>query len=107
MSNKADKSSRMNDKLLVRTRDIKVVLKERVKFLPEHVGLSLSDDTSIAECLQILDYVVQLGEHIGFLIGDVLNYGEAKWREKYRQAMEQTGRAKGTLVTYASVARRI
>ena len=101
------RSEGINEKWLIATRDIKAVLKDRVKFLPDHMGLKLHDDTSIAECLQVLDYVVAVGEHVQFWIGDVLNYGEAKWGKKYHQAIEQTGRAKSTLKHYASVARRI
>src|SRR5262245_61685522 len=100
-------TEKINEKWLTPSRDIKAVLKDRGKILPDHIGLKLAEDTSIAECLQVLDWAVAFGHHIQFLIGDVINFGFAKWGDKYRQAMEQTGRAKSTLVAYASVARRI
>jgi len=100
-------SKPIGDKALTPTRDIKAVLKDRVKFLPGHTGLTLDDDTSLAECLQVLEWAVALGNHIQFLIGDVINFGFVKWGNKYQQAMEQTGRAVNTLAHYASVARRI
>jgi len=41
------------------------------------------------------------------MIGDVVNFGTAKWGEKYTAALNQTGRAYSTLRQYSEVARRI
>ena len=41
------------------------------------------------------------------MIGDVINFGNAKWGEKYKAALNQTGRARSTLKNYAWVARNI
>jgi hypothetical protein len=100
-------STRLSDKELTPARDVRQVLRERVKILPGHVGLELHDDTTLAECLQILDYTVQLHAHAQFLIGDTINFGFVKWGDKYRAAMEHTGRAYDTLRHYAETARRI
>lgn len=43
----------------------------------------------------------------GFWIGDLLNYGEAKYGEKYSQALEATPFAEKTLRNAASVANKI
>src|SRR5437660_4379553 len=74
------------------TRPIKEILRERVKILPGHIGIKLADDTPIEESLRVLDWTTTLADHVGFMIGDVLNFGEAKWGEKYTQALAQTGR---------------
>jgi len=101
-------SIKLSDKELAPTRDIKQVLRDRVKMLPGHVGLTLADETTLAECLQILGYTLELRDGVQFLIGDVINFGYVKWGEKkYRQAMEQTGRAYDTLRHYSETARRI
>jgi hypothetical protein len=100
-------TTKLSDKELLPTRDIKKLLRERVQFLPGHVGLVLSDYTTMAENLRILDWTIGLGEHVQFWIGDVLNAGHVAYGNKYAEALKRTGRAKSTLRQYASVARRI
>jgi hypothetical protein len=51
--------------------------------------------------LQLADLAIR------WWIGDWLNYGERKYDEKYAQAIEETGRAKKTLMNYAYVAKAI
>lgn len=89
------------------TRPIQAVLKDRVTFLDDYIGLKLHEDTTLPESLQIVGYMVELGEHVQFLIGDAINFGYTKWGDKYKHAMWQTGRANSTLRQYASVAQRI
>jgi hypothetical protein len=89
------------------TRPIQEILADHVTVLPGHIGLKLSDDTPIEESLRILDWTTTLSDHVGFLIGDVINYGDTKWGEKYAAALNQTGRAYTTLVTYARTAKKI
>jgi lysyl-tRNA synthetase class I len=100
-------TTKLTDKELVPTRDIKKLLRDRVQFLPGHVGLVLSDYTTMAENLQILDWTIGLGEHVQFWIGDVLNAGYVAYGNKYAEALKRTNRAHSTLRQYASVARRI
>jgi len=88
-------------------KSIEDVLKDRVTMLPGSVGLKIADDTPIEENLMILDYATTLGDHVGFMIGDVINAGEAAWGKQYDEAVIRTGRARNTLEQYASVARRI
>jgi hypothetical protein len=89
------------------TREQEDVIRDRVTVLPGHVGLKIADDTPIEESMQILDWTTQMSEHIGFCVGDVLNFGESKWGEKYAAALNRTGRSYNTLVVYARVAKRI
>jgi hypothetical protein len=90
------------------TRDIKDILADHVTVLDGHIGLKLSDDTPIEESLRVLDWTTALSEHVGFMIGDVINFGHKKWtREKYQLALNQTGRAYSTLTKYASVSAAI
>jgi hypothetical protein len=95
------------EKELKSTRDIKEVMRERVIILDAHLGLKLSPQTTPAENLQILDYVVQMGDHVQFMIGDVINDGDWRWGKKYIDAMNRTGRSYGGLRNIASIARKI
>jgi hypothetical protein len=64
-------------------------------------GLTFDHWMRIGRQLQLADLAVQ------WWIGDWLNYGEHRYGEKYSQAIEETGRAKKTLMNYAYVARAI
>jgi hypothetical protein len=88
------------------TRDIKEIVQERVTVLPGSIGVKLADDTPLEEVLRIMDWATTMSDHVGFMIGDIINFGSVKWGDKYRQAMEQTGRAYSTLAGYAETARR-
>jgi hypothetical protein len=89
------------------TRDIKEILADHVTVLPGSVGIKLSDQVPFEESLRVLDWATTLSDHVNFMIGDVLNFSNAKWGEKYTAALNQTGRARTTLWDYASVAKRI
>jgi hypothetical protein len=89
------------------TRDIKEILAERVTVLPGSIGIKLADATPIEESLRVLDWTTTLASHVGFMVGDVLAFGNAKWGEKYKAALNQTGRAYSTLKGYLETARRI
>jgi hypothetical protein len=89
------------------TRAIEDIMRERVTIHPDHIGLKIADATPIEESLRILDWATAMSDHVGFMIGDVINFGKAKWGEKYNAALIQTGRAYTTLRQYASVAERI
>jgi hypothetical protein len=71
------------------------------------VSLTLPPDLSydhwhrIGRQLQLADLALQ------WWIGDWLKFGEAKYGEKYTQALEETGRKKQTLMNYVYVARAI
>lgn len=67
--------------------------------LPER--LSFDHWERIGRQLQLADLAVQ------WWIGDWLNYGEARYGEKYSQALDEFGRKKQTLMNYAFVAKAI
>jgi hypothetical protein len=89
------------------TRSIQEILTDRVTILEGNLGLELSQDTTIEESLAVLDYTTQMSDHVGFMIGDVLNFSQTKWGDKYTVALNQTHRALSTLKGYAEASRRI
>lgn len=89
------------------TRPLADILRDHVIVLPDHIGLTLSDTIPLEEQLRVLDWTTQLSDHVGFMVGDVLNHGQHKWGDKYTAAINQTGRAKSTLKNYAWVARSV
>jgi len=50
---------------------------------------------------------LQAGRSIGWVIGDLINYAETRWGEKYKEAIELTGLDYGTLRHYTSTASRV
>lgn len=89
------------------TRTTEEVVKDRVIVKPGNIGLEIKQGTPIEESLQILDWTTMLSDHVGFMIGDVLNFGNATWGNKYTAALNQTGRGYSTLKQYAITAKRI
>jgi hypothetical protein len=89
------------------TRSIQEIMNDRVKIAPGHIGMTLDDETPIEENLAILDYTMTLSDHVGFMIGDVLNSGFVAWGDKYKHVLNQTGKAMSTLKGYSEVSRRI
>ncbi len=89
------------------TRAMHEIVQDRVQVLEGSIGLKIADETPIEESLVILDWAMQMNDHVGFMIGDVLNFGEVRWGDKYTAALNQTGRALSTLKAYSEVARRI
>jgi hypothetical protein len=89
------------------SRPIQDILADRVTVLDGSIGLKLADNTPIEEQLRVLDWATTLSDHVGFMIGDVLNFGKTKWGDKYTAALNQTGRAQSTLWAYAETARKI
>lgn len=89
------------------TRPIQEVINDRVTIAPNSIGLTMSDDTTIEESLAVLDWTTSLSDHVGFMIGDVLNHGHVQFGDKYTAALKQTGRALSTLKGYSEASRRI
>jgi len=94
-------------KIVESKRPAEAIWRERVTVLPGSVGLKIDKATPIGECLRILDYTLTLNAHVGWMIGDVTNFGKHAYGEKYQQALNQTGRAYSTLAAYAETAARI
>lgn len=88
------------------TRDIGEILAERVE-IKDNIAVTIKDETPLEECLPILDYFTNLGEHVGFMIGDVINHCQSKFGAKYDAAMAATGRSNVTLRSYVHVAKQV
>ena len=89
------------------TRNEADIVRDYVKVLPGSIGLEISDKLPLEESLKVLDWACRLNDHVGFMIGDVVNFGQHAYGEKYRQALAVTNRARSTLWGYAETARRI
>jgi hypothetical protein len=109
MKAKADAEAEANKpvELAKLTRSLDEIVQDRVTLLPDNIGIKLSEQTTIEESLAILDWATAMSDHVGFMIGDVLNFGQTKFGQKYTVALNQTGRAISTLWGYAEAARRI
>src|SRR5436305_1984979 len=54
-------------------------------------GLEAVGNPTFEDWLKCGDFIKQSARSIHFLLGDWLNYGELKWGEKYKEAIELTG----------------
>jgi hypothetical protein len=70
------------------------------------VGLFLASDTTLEEWRQIGRQIGVLYDASGWWLGDWLIYGQEKYPERYKQAIDETGLGYQTLRNYAWVARR-
>jgi hypothetical protein len=70
-------------------------------------GLELPPDLKFSDYEHVLWALGRLRDMSAWALGDAIIFGDAAYGEKYAQAIEATGRAKATLVNYASVARRV
>lgn len=89
------------------TRTIQEILNDRVTIAPGHIGLTMADDTPLEEHIAVLGYTTQLSDHVGFMIGDILNNGAVRWGSKYKVALDRTSKKLSTLKGYAEASRRI
>lgn len=89
------------------TRPVQEIVADRVTVLPGHIGLELAETTPIEESLAILDWAKGMSDHVQFMIGDIIIFGQNKWGETYTAVLNRTGRAYSTLAGYAEAARRI
>ncbi len=60
-------------------------------------GLSFADSVTFEEWASVGDALRQMERSVMWWIGDWVRFGEAKWGEKYSQAIDATGYAYGTL----------
>jgi len=79
------------------------------RFVLRRTGVSIPEDASEDEWLELIGIVRKLNEAIQWTIGDLVNYAENTypWGEKYNELAEKTGYSEKTLREYAYVARRI
>ena len=70
-------------------------------------GIVIAGDPSYDEWHDTVLWVQKVGKHSPFWRADLLLYGEAKYGEKYTQAVEATGKQAGTLMTEVWVAKAV
>jgi hypothetical protein len=77
------------------------------KFSITSTGIQFNEELSFDEWDNLGQKLAPLGRSIGFILGDWINYGEARFGEKYDEALARTGLTYSTLSGYAYVARRV
>jgi hypothetical protein len=75
------------------------------KITIDPTGIQFHEELSFDEWNTIGQNLVPVAKSIGFIVGDWLNYGAARYGEKYTEATGSTGLAYETLKMYAHVAR--
>lgn len=70
-------------------------------------SLTLPPDVSYERYEAVFSMIMQTRDSMCWLLGDLINYGEAAYGEKYAQAVEITGLAVQTLTNYANVCTRV
>lgn len=60
-------------------------------FILHENGLEIAGDPSFEEWIECGNFIKRARGAVHFWIGDWLNYGERKWGEKYKEAIQQTG----------------
>jgi hypothetical protein len=70
-------------------------------------SLELPNDLAFSDYEHVGWVLGRLRDMTAWALGDWIEYGDAVYGQRYAQAVEATGRAKGTLMNYASVARRV
>jgi hypothetical protein len=71
------------------------------------VGAQFNEDLTVSEWMGIGKKLNAIGSCYQFLLGDWLNFGAAKYGEKYKVACEETELDYFTLARYASICGRI
>ena len=87
---------------------------ELVRFssLPDNItvsetGITFTGDLAYDEWARLMETMQRLYTSFQFGLGDVLNYGEAKYGEKYSQALDSTNAAYQSLANYAWVSKAV
>jgi hypothetical protein len=76
-------------------------------FVLQRNGLYPKGNPTFEEWIKVGDFIKKSNQSVQFWLGDWLNYGEARWGEKYSQALETTEYALGTLQNAAWVASNV
>jgi len=71
------------------------------------IGLTITGDLEYDEWFDLMRTLVRLETAFQFAIGDALLFGEARYGEKYAQAMEATGLSYQALANMVWVARKV
>lgn len=84
-------------------RRLEDILADRVSMDKGQLSATLSKDTTQGEFVKIIAYLASQAEHVGFVLGDMLNQGGAIFGEKYTEAIAATGYSESTLKIFCSV----
>lgn len=71
------------------------------------VGLTFSTDLQFDEWMSLMETLTRMETAFQFAIGDALIWGEARYGERYSQAMEATGLTYQALANMVWVARKV
>ncbi|MEI6656617.1 MAG: hypothetical protein WCP45_17780 [Verrucomicrobiota bacterium] len=77
------------------------------KYTIDRSGLDIREELTFEEWQALGIELAPVAKSIGFIIGDWINYGQARYGEKYHEALRLTGLAYETLAVYSHVARRV
>lgn len=67
-------------------------------------GLTLPNSLTFERWSQLGAFLITAENNVQWWLGDWLNYGERRWGDKYKEALQVTGRPYGTLRNYKSIA---
>lgn len=71
------------------------------------VGLTFNTDLTFIEWMELMQTLTRLETAFQFAIGDALVWGEARYGERYSQAMDATGLSYQSLANMAWVSRKV
>ena len=83
------------------------IIAQHGPFVMTATGVIVTGPASYDEWSAATVWAQAVDHYSAFWVGDLLNYGEAAYGEKYAQAIEATGYKVGTLMNIASVAQKI
>jgi hypothetical protein len=70
-------------------------------------GLNPVGNPTFEQWESVGEFIKKSGQSVQFWLGDWLNYGEARWGEKYSQALDATDYSLGTLQNVSWVANSV
>jgi Asp-tRNA(Asn)/Glu-tRNA(Gln) amidotransferase C subunit len=87
--------------------DAESIVAQHGPFVMTTTGVIITQEPTYAEWSAATVWSQSVEKASPFWIGDLLQWGEAKFGEKYTQALAATGSAIGTLMNIASVAEKV
>jgi hypothetical protein len=81
------------------------IIERRVKLTD--TSMVIADDTTFEESVSLYDFIDKIRERGRWWLGDLVNFMEGKFPDKYTQAIELTGLTYSRLTTIVSVCARI
>lgn len=88
-------------------RPVQELISEWVTYGEGQVSLTVKEGMPVEEWASVLAFHCDVQEHVGFLIGDLIQYGTSHFGEKYSAAMAALGKEYKTLVNWVSTAKAV